>query len=485
MQKVKAYSIFLILLFFGFSLAQISELKSPDNQADYIIISSDAFHDSLSTLIEYRASQNLNIKFVSIDQIYSEFQDTLSQQEAIRHFVSYGLEYWSNPKPEYLLIVGDVEIIPSYRVRSRFYDSITYDEDSISVDDHFAINLYEEDFKPDIAIGRFPISTNEQLTNIVDKIILFENQLSRIDYENDFIGLSDYRESELFFEQQTEDIITDVLPNFYSNQRIDRREDSPFYGTKIDIIETINKGTLFLNYNGHGDPVIWADTSFFSIDDLFYLSENERPFIYTAATSSQSFDLADTMSLVEKLLVRENSGTVISFASASLNYSVINHQLIKHFYAEIFSNPELSIGNIVKNIKNDINITSNPDDLTLRYSLLGDPALLLPTDIVTRIQHLNSEIPGNFELYQNYPNPFNPITNIKFYLSSADNVELVVYNQLGQKIKTLLNSKQPAGLTQVKWNGRGFSGNSVASGIYIYRLKVGTAIQSRKMMLIR
>ena len=112
----------LIVISFLITASIFGQLKDSQNQADYIIISDDQFELSLSELIDFRTSQNLNVKFVDIDDIYSEFKDTISNQDAIREFVSYALANWQDPKPKYLLLAGDTEIIPSYMIKSTFAD---------------------------------------------------------------------------------------------------------------------------------------------------------------------------------------------------------------------------------------------------------------------------------------------------------------------------------------------------------------------------
>jgi hypothetical protein len=89
-------------------------------------------------------------------------------------------------------------------------------------------------------------------------------------------------------------------------------------------------------------------------------------------------------------------------------------------------------------------------------------------------------IPTQYALDQNYPNPFNPFTTITYALPEQGNVELTVYNSLGQKVKTLVNKHQQAG-----YHSYIFNGNSVASGIYFYSLKTAKYQQTRKMLLIK
>jgi hypothetical protein len=89
--------------------------------------------------------------------------------------------------------------------------------------------------------------------------------------------------------------------------------------------------------------------------------------------------------------------------------------------------------------------------------------------------------PERYELRQNYPNPFNPITMINYQLQMISNVELSIYNLLGQKVATLIKEKQQAGYHQVEWNASGF-----ASGVYYYTFQAGNEFaETKKMLLIR
>lgn len=94
-------------------------------------------------------------------------------------------------------------------------------------------------------------------------------------------------------------------------------------------------------------------------------------------------------------------------------------------------------------------------------------------------------VPEEFNLAQNYPNPFNPSTQIQYNIPTLSNVNIKVYNLLGHEIVTLVNKKHSRGNYSTVWNGKDFSGNEVAAGVYIYRLKAGSIIQTRKMLLIK
>jgi hypothetical protein len=81
---------------------------------------------------------------------------------------------------------------------------------------------------------------------------------------------------------------------------------------------------------------------------------------------------------------------------------------------------------------------------------------------------------------QNYPNPFNPSTQIEFALPEAVEVRLDVFNMLGQKVQTLKNERMAAGYYSVTFEAGGLS-----SGVYVYQLRMGNAVLTKRMLLLK
>ena len=88
-------------------------------------------------------------------------------------------------------------------------------------------------------------------------------------------------------------------------------------------------------------------------------------------------------------------------------------------------------------------------------------------------------------LLPNYPNPFNNSTVINYRTIEPGNVRLIIYDGLGKTIRVLLNEYEAAGEHKISWDGKDDSENSVASGIYIYRLDSGNRSESRQMIMIK
>jgi hypothetical protein len=93
---------------------------------------------------------------------------------------------------------------------------------------------------------------------------------------------------------------------------------------------------------------------------------------------------------------------------------------------------------------------------------------------------VNISGPAEFALYQNFPNPFNPVTIINYSLPLKSQVDLVVYNTLGEKIIQLVNGEKEAGSYSVELHAA-----DLPSGVYFYRLQAGSFIETKKMILLK
>lgn len=105
---------------------------------------------------------------------------------------------------------------------------------------------------------------------------------------------------------------------------------------------------------------------------------------------------------------------------------------------------------------------------------------------------LGNGLPLTFDLKPNYPNPFNPSTTLRYQLAAAGQVDLEIFNSLGQRVRRLVGEHAKAGFYEAQWDGRDDNGKGVASGVYIYRLRVsqiadhrGDFLRAGKMLLLK
>ena len=146
-------------------------------------------------------------------------------------------------------------------------------------------------------------------------------------------------------------------------------------------------------------------------------------------------------------------------------------------------------------IGKDWSASGSAELATVRFVTLGDePGMieivsgeLMNSDfsgVIMQVKKLQV-LPQVAALQQNYPNPFNPSTEIRFAIPTARGVQLKVYNQLGQTVRTLVDRRMKAGSYSMNWDGTTEAGYQVSSGVYFYSLEAGDFSQIRKMTLLK
>ena len=470
--------IFSCIIFFPLNFNLFAQLRDSTNQADYIIITPSQFVNTLRPFTEWR-QKRFNVKVAELQQIYDEFPDS-TKPYSIRDFVSYALTYWNNPKPQYVLLVGGGKLLPSYVVPSDFSRATAYNEDSVSIDEWYSVNLYEPDTKPDVDIGRLPVYNEQELNNIILKTIRFEDSLSIENYPIDFLFLTDKTDSVLFEENANEFINTN-LPLSFSKETIFAGEDSSIQITREHLFNALAKGTLFFSYYGHGAPDKWSRYKIFAYGDQDSLSPNGLPFILTSAACEQPFDPPNDSSIVRSLLLSSDNGTVASVNSTGLNLLWEGADFLTKLYNNIFSSPDHIIGNAVLQTKLNLEYDNSPQSsIARRYTLLGDPALKIPLGIIAHVADKPGNNPGSYSLAQNFPNPFNPTTTIRFSIPEESFVIIKVYDITGKEISTLVNERKTAGNYSVVFNASG-----LPSGVYLYRMQTGIYMSTKKFILLK
>jgi serine protease len=135
------------------------------------------------------------------------------------------------------------------------------------------------------------------------------------------------------------------------------------------------------------------------------------------------------------------------------------------------------------------------DTLTLGFSLLAGNSLAALQEHADAAQELwddllagaspNPPVPEKYFIDQNYPNPFNPATTLTYGLAADSNVKITIYNILGERVRTLVDTRQLAGHYVTTWDGLDESGYPLPSGDYLYEIKAGSFKKIKKMVLIR
>ena len=152
-------------------------------------------------------------------------------------------------------------------------------------------------------------------------------------------------------------------------------------------------------------------------------------------------------------------------------YSSLDSGLIAYYRCDEFE--DLSVGE------------DGPDDVR-DYSAngyhadsYGEPIITTTCNVVDVKQQIKPT-PDNFGIDQNYPNPFNPNTVIKYSVPQVSQVQIKVFDVLGNELQTLVKEEKPAGTYELNWNAA-----NLPSGVYFYQLRAGDIVQSKKMILLK
>lgn len=170
-------------------------------------------------------------------------------------------------------------------------------------------------------------------------------------------------------------------------------------------------------------------------------------------------------------------------------YSFISFQLLFIILLSVFNiNAQISIsGKIIDVDQNPIGNVHveiiNENDSTNIYSDITDSEGLFTINSITDVSNRN-KLPDDYIVLSNYPNPFNPSTIIYFELTKPEKVEIIIYDILGRKVKTLYNNFHSSGIDQIIWDGTNNFNYPVSAGVYLCRLKTKDNFKVHKMVLL-
>ena len=186
---------------------------------------------------------------------------------------------------------------------------------------------------------------------------------------------------------------------------------------------------------------------------------------------------ADKLEFVEVLTDQPLSGSELATPQVLADQAGV---LTVAAYGDVVSEGEMPLSLVFRAITEIENTVVEIIDNQTYDSEFGFNRLALPAPVQLQTR------PEAFALANNYPNPFNPATTIKYALPQAADVQLTVYNVVGQPVRTLVADHQSAGRYVVEWDATNNNGHSLASGMYFYRLQAGEEfLEIKKMLLLK
>lgn len=385
-------------------LEEVNDLYSQSLNHDLIIVTPRALMPAMDEYIDYRSSE-YSIGIYAVEDIMENFGFGLYDPTAIRDFLKYAYENYDNPRPSAALMVGD----GNYDFRNRldlnvpnYIPPYIHEFDNTSSDDNYvyfgdygildgdssyiAVNA---DRGFDMIIARWPVRTAGEIARITNKIKDYESSNNFGSWHNNITFVADDEfgafDNETFHTTQTEDLANNHTPAFINRDKIYMWEypfvnnEKPAVNDKI--VESINRGSILVNYVGHGNPDVWAHEHVFTRnDDLPRLNNRDRlPLFFVASCAIGFFDDPEREGMAEDLLAMDG-GAIGTISATRLVYSSPNAAFNKQVFDILLYEDSLSICEAVYKAKLErqyLTSTPLPNKNDRSYLLLGDPYVKL------------------------------------------------------------------------------------------------------------
>ena len=373
-------------------------------QQDMIIIAQPNFTTQAERLAEaHRTKDNLTVRVVTPEAIYNEFSSGTPDATAYRRFMKmfYDRQTSEADAPKYLLLFGDGSF-DNRRLTSAWKSVdmsnmlLTYQtENSLSsqsyvIDDYFGF-LDDADNKKSLqnkklclGIGRFPIRTVEQATQMVDKVISYMENKNTGSWKNNLCFMADdgsntdgFMTEHMEFADQLAGYVESEHPEFLVNKLYyDAYKKDMTAGTYPDVRSGLQKllkdGLLLFNYTGHGGTTALSDEKVLTQTDINQFTYTHLPVWVTATCDFTRFDDLNT-SAGEDVFLNKSSGGIALFTTVRVAYSrpnfPINDNVIRNLF-ERNNGRRRTLGEVMQATKNTLSSVYK-----LGFCLIGDPAV--------------------------------------------------------------------------------------------------------------
>lgn len=482
-------------------------LREPSNSADYLIITHQRFYERAKELLDSRRSSGLNAVMVKVQDIYDEFNFGIKSPLAIKRFLEYVFYNWDRShRLKYVLLFGDANY--NYKltgtpnedyVPTFFYQTLEFG--AVASDLPYAL-IAGDDHLPDIYVGRIPVTTNGEVTNVINKIMEYEENLVRDPWLNQmlFISGNDRSTTEFAgvpyvpktpaFRTQNQRIIDMILDKKYTTFKLNTIKDDtlqfdPNFGGTTDLIDYFDNGLQFVNFFGHGGGGIWADVQLLNLQDVERLNNKGKyPFITSMTCFTGAFENPGNPGLAQKLLLVPDKGAIGIFASSGLGWLANDYSMLWNVMKHL-SEPDISVGEAITLGKIDYFINSQyvvsdtivpgnqwghrtlKYDMVYQYNLVGDPYIHIhspQSDINIQVDN-DSPQPGDTIEVQLEA----PLVLAEGYLELANGKNEVVYREplFYTGNQTTLNLKIPENFKRGSAYVRAYLSDNVldASGV--------------------
>lgn len=392
-------------------------------QADYIIVTHSSLAAQANRLADLHRAQGLTVHVVEIQKVYNEFSGGMSDPVAIRWFMKMFYDRAGGDPaqlPQALCLFGDGTYDPLNRLPDNNYLIPTYNSveagnidfiASYTADDFYGILDDDEAISAtdlmDIGVGRIPVTTIEEATDVVNKIEHYMNYGSSLyssasgvecdagsgysstfgDWRTRLVLMADDEDNGTFVEdcETLSDSVENKFPEMNviklyldAYQQVVTSGGQRYPDVEEAINQNMNKGALVFNYVGHGGETGLSLERVVTIPQIqSWTNVNNMPVFISATCEFSRFDDPGRVSAGEITLLSPYGGAVAMLTTTRLVYITVNTVMVQNLYSILFSEENgkpLMLGEILRRTKN---ASSGSGDNIRSFSLLGDPALRL------------------------------------------------------------------------------------------------------------
>ncbi len=343
-------------------------LRNPNRKAEFIIITPDEFYDEaefLETLRETQLHHPLETERVRISDIFLEFSSSVWDVTAIRDFLYYAYQNWSDTL-KYVLLFGDGHFdyrnilyetpnyIPPFEITGN---TEVYSRETDNYYVAFGMSGGTNEIDPWLPIGRLPVNSKDEIAVFRAKAENYSRAYALYPEKNGWQTMAtlvaddefgDTSSSEWFHVEATETVNKQYIPRKFDRTKIYLHDYEQVPGglgrwkpkATEDLVDQINRGTLLINYFGHGNPDTWAHESVLNRSrDLPKFHNEYRLALWTAATCTWGkYDDPSRVSMSEELVWFPNGGAIGVISASRLVFVNSNEDLMYRFYGALFYN---------------------------------------------------------------------------------------------------------------------------------------------------
>ena len=363
-----------------------------------VIVTNPLFTEQAERLAVFHRQHNgITVQVVKTLQVFNEFACGQGDPTAIRDYIKLLYDKSQTDSVKYLLLFGDGSYDPKDRIPGNKNMIPTFQSSesltsmaSYVTDDYFGImsdnSGQESNGVINIGIGRFPVSDTVQARIMVDKIIHYSygNYPVRSAWRNMLTFVADDQDNNLHL-KQAEELTADVEKNypsfnlnkiyFDSYKMVDIPGGERFPDATRAIDDAVKKGSLIINYTGHGGETGWSSEQALSIADIqAWTNYDKLPVFVTATCEFSRFDNPERFTAGEMVILQPNGGAIALYSTTRLAYAsyniLLNASFIQHLMDKSYDGHYVKMGDLIRFSKNDNN-NINP---LRNFVLLADPA---------------------------------------------------------------------------------------------------------------